>query len=109
MVGEDPDRLLICEEEFFAVIKTNEEMIVKLEAKATESLTSRQASVTLTPVSTEVVKLQKISCPKFSGIPQDFAQFKEKFQQTCSRLWKSRCQGKDQYMSSIHFLPSLSS
>ena len=76
---EDSGRNFIQEEDFYAIIKTIEDMIIKLEAIAMESLTSRPVTAGVDPVSTEVVKLQKISCPKFSEILQDFEQFKREF------------------------------
>ena len=60
MVGEDPDRLIIQEGDFYAVIKTIEDMIMKLKAIVMESITSRTATVAADLVSAGVVKLQKI-------------------------------------------------
>ena len=57
MVGDDPDRLFIQEGDFYAIIKTIEDMIVKLEAIVMESMTSRTATVAADPVSAGVVKL----------------------------------------------------
>ena len=54
-----------------------EDLIVKLEAIAIESTTSRTATVAVADPG--VVKLQKITCPKFSGLPRDFTQFKKDF------------------------------
>ena len=59
----------IKKEDLFAVIKAIEETIMKLEAIAVD-VALKPPDVT---VFKEVVKLQKISCPKFSGILQDFA------------------------------------
>ena len=73
----DPSRILIHQEDFYAVVKTMEDLIVKLEAIAIESTTSRIATVAVADPG--VVKLQKITCPKFSGIPRDFTQFKRDF------------------------------
>ena len=43
----DPSRLLIRQEDYFTVIKTMEDLIVKLEAIAIESTMSRTATVTM--------------------------------------------------------------
>ena len=72
------------EKNFSDVIKTVKDTIVKLEAIAIEQPVPSPDNVPVPStnvdrVSTGVVKLQKISCPKFSGIPRDFAQFKRDF------------------------------
>ena len=83
-IGKGLESKFAEEKNFSDVIKTVEEMVVKLEAIAIEqpvpsSDNQPLPSPNIDRVSTGVVKLQKISCPKFSGIPRDFAQFKRDF------------------------------
>ena len=62
----DPNRLLINKEQFYAVVRPIEDLIVRLEAIAVEATSSRTATVAKTDPG--VIKLQKITCPKFSGV-----------------------------------------
>ena len=72
-----PDRLLIEETQYYGICKITEDLIIKLEAIAVEAASSRAAPVAAADAG--VVKLQKITCPKFSSVPRDFAQFKRDF------------------------------
>ena len=68
------DRLLIKENQYHHTCKITEDLIIKLEAIAVQAASSRAPPVAAADAG--VIKLQKITCPKFSGIPRDFTQFK---------------------------------
>ena len=59
------------------IVQEVENIYIELEAIALSS------SATSAPSGTEksIVKLQKLTCPKFSGVPRDFGQFKRDFDQ----------------------------
>ena len=93
-VGEYDDALVTIDEEletkfteekdFSNIINTVEDLVVKLKAIALElpesnATSEAQSETDVDRVSKGVVKLQKISCPKFSGTPREFAKFKRDF------------------------------
>ena len=82
-IDKDLEAKFTEEKDYATILQTVEDLVVKLEAIALE-LPPPKSTSTSPPsgtdrISNEVVKLQKISCPKFSGIPREFAQFKRDF------------------------------
>ena len=83
-IDEDLGTKFTEEKDFPNIIKTVEDLVVKLEAIVlelpdTKSTSESPSSTGVDRVSNGAVKLQKISCPKFSGIPREFAKFKRDF------------------------------
>ena len=82
-IDKDLEAKFTEEKDYATILQTVEDLVVKLEAIALELpppiSTSTSPSSGTDRISNAVVKLQKISCPKFSGIPREFAQFKRDF------------------------------
>ena len=81
VTGKDPEGKFSTIDNDRSTITTQvEELCVELEVIAVSSGTVPVASRS----DTSVVKLQKLTCPKFSGTPREFGQFKRDFEQIVS-------------------------
>ena len=66
-------------EDYTKIMKDTIMVVNSLERIAINHDAKSSSSTSPLPVSVDRVKLQKLSCPKFSGIPRDFANFKRDF------------------------------
>ena len=84
-ISDDNEQKYTPAEDYSEVTKQVEEMCVQLQSfslkypicESKSGITDRSEEI---PGSC-IVKLQKLTCPKFSGIPRDFGQFKRDFNQ----------------------------